>query len=225
MSEENSIQAFRSVPRTGVIYVTTEAARRGFTSGAPDWCNLGQGQPETGDLPGAPARIDGIKIHVEDQEYAPTVGLWELREAIAGMYNDLYRRGMPSKYSAENVCVAGGGRTLLTRAAASLGHINLGHFLPDYTAYEELLDIFKAFTAIPILLEGEKGYAFSSEDLRREILGRGLSAVLLSNPCNPTGKLVHGEEMAKWVGIAERARLRASARRILLSLCVLRRHG
>ena len=29
--------------------------------------------------------------------------------------------------------------------------MNLGHFLPDYTAYEELLDIFKAFTAIPIL--------------------------------------------------------------------------
>ena len=128
--------------------------------------------------------------------------MWELREAIASLYNNLYRRGMPSKYSAENVCVAGGGRTLLTRAAASLGHINLGHFLPDYTAYEELLDIFKAFTAIPILLEGERGYTFSADELRREILGRGLSALLLSNPCNPTGKLVYGDEMARWVGVA-----------------------
>ena len=100
------------------------------------------------------------------------------------------------------MCVSGGGRTALTRAAASLGHVNLGHFLPDYTAYEELLDIFKAFTAIPILLEGDRGYAFSADDLRREILGRGLSALLLSNPCNPTGKLVDGDELERWVAIA-----------------------
>src|SRR5204863_130014 len=84
----------------------------------------------------------------------PVPGIWELREAIAGLYNRLYRRGIPSQYTAENVSVSGGGRASLTRAAASLGHVNLGHFLPDYTAYEELLDIFKAFTAIPILLEG-----------------------------------------------------------------------
>ena len=87
-------------------------------------------------------------------------------------------------------------------APASLGQINLGHFLPDYTAYEELLDIFKAFSPIPILLESERGYAFSPDDLKREILGRGLSAILLSNPCNPTGRLVDGEEMERWVSIA-----------------------
>jgi N-succinyldiaminopimelate aminotransferase len=74
--------------------------------------------------------------------------------------------------------------------------------LPDYTAYEELLDIFKAFTAIPILLEGDRGYAFGVEELRREILGRGLSAILMSNPCNPTGKLVDGQELARWVATA-----------------------
>ncbi|MEI7891899.1 MAG: pyridoxal phosphate-dependent aminotransferase [Myxococcales bacterium] len=194
--------AFRTVPRTGVIYVTTEAQKRGFDPSDPDWCNLGQGQPETGELPGAPPRIQHIEVGVDDQEYAPVAGLWELRETIASLYNTLYRKGLPSLYSAENVCVSGGGRAALTRAAASLGHINLGHFLPDYTAYEELLDIFKAFTAIPILLEGERGYSFTSEDLRREILGRGLSALLLSNPCNPTGKLVDGDELGRWVGTA-----------------------
>ncbi len=194
--------AFRPVPRTGVIYVTTEATRLGFTSKDPEWCNLGQGQPETGEIPGAPPRVTTVDISVDDQDYAPIAGLPELREAIAGLYNRLYRRGMKSQYSAENVCVSGGGRAALTRAAASLGHINLGHFIPDYTAYEELLDIFKAFTAIPILLEPERGYSFTADDLRREVMGRGLSAVLLSNPCNPTGKLVEGEELAKWVGIA-----------------------
>jgi aspartate/methionine/tyrosine aminotransferase len=190
------------VPRTGVIYVTTEAAKLGFRSSDPSWCNLGQGQPETGALPGAPSRVEEVTIAVGDQEYAPVPGHPELREAIASLYNRLYRRGLPSQYSAENVSVSGGGRAALTRAAASLGAVNLGHFLPDYTAYEELLDIFKAFTPIPILLEGERGYAFTVEDLRREVHGRGLSALLLSNPCNPTGKLVQGEELSQWVRTA-----------------------
>jgi N-succinyldiaminopimelate aminotransferase len=194
--------AFRTVPRTGVIYVTTEAARLGFSGESTDWCNLGQGQPETDALVGGPPRIDSLTIGVADHEYAPVAGLWELREAVADMYNRLYRRGMSSKYSAENVAISGGGRSSLTRAAAALGRINLGHFLPDYTAYEELLDIFRLFSPIPILLEAERGYSFSVGDLRREILGRGLSAILLSNPCNPTGKHVRGEELHAWVRTA-----------------------
>jgi len=197
-----AIPAFRPVPRTGVIYVTTEAQRHGFRHGDPDWCNLGQGQPETGPLPGAPPRQATVAIDPNDQEYAPVPGVWELREAVASLYNQLYRRGLPGKYSAENVAISGGGRSALTRAAAALGHINLGHFLPDYTAYEELLDVFRLFSPIPILLDGERGYAFSADDLRREILGRGLSAILVSNPCNPTGKLVSGDDLAAWVAAA-----------------------
>src|SRR5690349_9587238 len=202
MSSESAPQAFRPVPRTGVIFVTTEAQKRGFDPADPDWCNLGQGQPETGDLPGAPPRVQAVAVDPADQEYAPVAGLWELREAIAAHYNRTYRRGLPSKYSAENVCVSGGGRASLTRAAASLGLINLGHFLPDYTAYEELLDIFKAFTAIPILLDPERGYAFGPDALKKEINGLGLSAVLLSNPCNPTGKHIRGEELGRWVELS-----------------------
>jgi hypothetical protein len=196
------VSSFRQVPRTGVIFATAEATRLGFSMQDPEWCNLGQGQPETGPLPGAPERVQAVPVHVDDQEYAPVAGLWELREEVAGLYNRLYRRGMPSRYRAENVSISGGGRAALTRAAASLGHVNLGHFLPDYTAYEELLDLFRNFTPIPILLEGERGYAFTVDDLRREVTGRGLAALLLSNPCNPTGKLVQGDELARWVELA-----------------------
>lgn len=202
LSESESATAIRTVPRTGVIFVTTEAKRRGFDPEDPEWCNLGQGQPETGVLPGAPPRVESIAIDPTDRDYAPVGGIWELREAVASMYNQLYRRGLPSQYTAENVSISSGGRAALTRAAASIARVNLGHFLPDYTAYEELLDIFRAFTAIPILLEGERGYAFSVADLRKEITGRGLGALLVSNPCNPTGKLVHGDELAGWIGLA-----------------------
>jgi aspartate/methionine/tyrosine aminotransferase len=199
---DSALSAFRPVPRTGVIYVMTEAERLGFKMHHADWCNLGQGQPDTGELPGAPARRNQVVIERLDQDYAPVGGLWELREAIASLYNRLLRRGLPSQYSAENVAVSGGGRVSLMRACAAISSINLGHFLPDYTAYEELLDIFRRFTPIPILLDPQSGYCFSAEQLEREILGRGLGAILMSNPCNPTGKLVHGDDLARWVGLA-----------------------
>ncbi|MDH5671410.1 MAG: pyridoxal phosphate-dependent aminotransferase [Myxococcales bacterium] len=198
----SSAEAFRPVPRTGVIYVMTEAERLGFRMHADDWCNLGQGQPDTGLLEGAPERIESVTVGAFDQDYAPIAGLYELREAIADVYNRLLRRGMPSQYTAENVCISGGGRVSLMRCCAAINQINLGHFLPDYTAYEELLDIFRRFTPIPILLDPERGYRFTTEQLRREILGRGLGAILMSNPCNPTGKLVAGEALHDWVAIA-----------------------
>jgi aspartate/methionine/tyrosine aminotransferase len=197
-----SVSAFRPVPRTGVIYVTVEAQARGFRTEDPDWCNLGQGQPETGPLPGAPPRIEQVQIDDLTQEYAPVAGLWEAREAVASLYNDLYRRGLPSKYSAENVALSSGGRVAIMRACAAISQIHLGHFLPDYTAYEELLDIFRRFTPIPILLDPERGYDFSLAELRREISGRGLGALLLSNPCNPTGKAITGPELESWVRTA-----------------------
>jgi N-succinyldiaminopimelate aminotransferase len=197
-----TIPGFRAVPFTGVIFVMAEAARNGYRYGHPDWCNLGQGQPETGPLPGSPARVQRVEIGPADQDYAPIPGLWELRRAVAELYNDLYRQGQPSQYTERNVCICAGGRSSLTRAVAALGEINLGHFLPDYTAYEELLDIFKLFTSIPILLEGSTAYHFGLDDLRREITGRGLSALLLSNPCNPTGKVIQGDELDSWVGVA-----------------------
>jgi aspartate/methionine/tyrosine aminotransferase len=185
-----------------VIYVTAEAMRAGFRPEATDWCNLGQGQPETGPLEGAPPRVTEISIATSDQEYAPVAGLWEAREAVAGLYNELFRRGMPSQYSAENVALSGGGRVSIMRACAAIGQIHLGHFLPDYTAYQELLDIFRRFTPIPILLDPEGGYDFSLAELRREISGRGLGALLLSNPCNPTGKAILGPELEAWVETA-----------------------
>ncbi|MCB0360255.1 MAG: pyridoxal phosphate-dependent aminotransferase, partial [Bdellovibrionales bacterium] len=192
---------FRPVPRTGVIYVMTEARRHGYETGHPDWSNLGQGAPETGPIPGAPERIHSIAITDADHEYSPVDGLPELRDAVAELYNQRFRQGKKSKYTRENVAISSGGRSALTRVVSTLGRTNVGHFLPDYTAYEELLDAFGTFVPIPVLLEPEAQYSFTASDLKKEILGRGLSAVLLSNPCNPTGKLLYDSALEKWVGV------------------------
>lgn len=202
---DKQLAAFRQVPRTGVIYVTVEANKRGFRRD-PGWCNLGQGQPDTGPLPGAPARIENIPVLGDDLDYAPVPGIWELREAVADLYNRMYRRGMPSQYSAENVAICGGGRVSIMRACAAVAPVHLGHFLPDYTAYEELLDVFRRFQPIPIPLDPKEGYEFTTAQLRTEILSRGLGAILMSNACNPTGKLVRGEQLAGWVSAARSLR-------------------
>src|SRR5882724_1258989 len=199
---QNSIPGFRSVPRTGVIYVTHEATRHGFSYGNPAWANLGQGSPETGEIPDAPARITEFKISEASRQYGPVAGNRLLCQAVADFYNATYRRGKKSKYTADNVSIASGGRLALTRLASALGNINMGHFIPDYTAYEELLSVFKAFTPIPILLRAESGYKIAPPDLKEEILGRGLSALLVSNPANPTGQLMAGKELSAWCNLA-----------------------
>ena len=60
---------------------------------------------------------------------------------------------------------------------------------------------FRSFIPIPILLDREQGYRISLETLEREIAGRGLRLVLASNPCNPTGQVVQGQELKSWVDL------------------------
>lgn len=199
------IPGFRQVAQTGVIYVTSQAAARGFTHNDPEWANLGQGSPESGEMAGAPPRIKEHCISTYSHRYAPVAGEKSLRQRIAEYYNETYRQGKSSQYTWENVCIAGGGRQALSRLVAALGNINMGHFLPDYTAYEELLSAFRLFNPIPILLERENNFRIDIDTLKREVLGRGLRCVLISNPCNPTGQIIENEELKQWVDLARSA--------------------
>jgi len=89
-----------------------------------------------------------------------------------------------------------GGRAGLIRIAAVLGQTYLGFCVPDYTAYNEMLSLFRNFSAIPIPLEKEDRYHLHAEKVAEEVR-RGTSVLLTSNPRNPTGMMLANPELAE----------------------------
>ncbi|KAI8063362.1 pyridoxal phosphate-dependent transferase [Gilbertella persicaria] len=187
---------------TGVIYVMDRATKNGYTSTNTEWSNFGQGAPEVGPIEGCMDRPETIDIPHDAYEYAPTSGTTELRTAVANLYNEIYRQGKESKYTHENVCIVPGGRAGLSRIASVIGNVNVGYFLPEYTAYEQMLSVFKRFVPIPATLDEESNYHIDPETIRKEIAGRGLGVIVASNPRNPTGQVIKDEELAELVDIA-----------------------
>ncbi|KAI9666845.1 MAG: hypothetical protein M1829_005648 [Trizodia sp. TS-e1964] len=181
----------------GVIWCTERAYEHGFLESPEEWANLGQGAPEVDDdIVGSFPRPTTIDISMAGREYGPTAGIKPLREAVAHLYNVHHRQGKPSQYTWENVCIVPGGRAGLIRIAAVLNNAYLGFFIPDYTAYNEMLSLFKNFAAIPSLLSHEDGYHIHVEKIGEEIT-RGTSVILTSNPRNPTGRVVRNPELAE----------------------------
>lgn len=183
---------------TGVIYVTDRATSNGFYYGNPEWANMGQGAPEVGDIEGGVPRtlqFDLSQFGEGVHEYAPNTGTMALRKAVANYYNQTFRQHHSKKFDHSNVCIVPGGRAGMTRLAAVIGNVNCGYQLPEYTSYESMLSAFKSLVPIPTVLSEEDRYKLSTEDLRKEIKGRGLSAMIMSNPRNPTGMLIEGQEL------------------------------
>ncbi len=192
----------------GVIFVVAEAHKLGFTNGHPDWSNLGQGQPEVGEMAGAPPRFDTLTIEPEDHAYGPLEGIPELREVVAAHYNRLYRQGKRSQYRADNVAIAQGGRLALTRAMAAIGAVNIGYQLPDYTAYEDMFNThLSRFATIPLRTREEDGFAITPTQLEQVATDSGLGAFVISNPCNPTGNVIQGDDLAAVLDLSRRRRM------------------
>lgn len=108
------------------------------------------------DIEGCFQRPTHIDITVASREYAPTAGIKPLREAVARMYNAHHRQGKPSQYTWENVAIVPGGRAGLIRIAAVLNQAYLGFFIPDYTAYNEMLSLFRNVSRITKLNQRER---------------------------------------------------------------------
>ncbi len=180
-----------------------EAIKLGYYNGNPDWANLGQGEPEVGPLPGAPDRVTEFTIAQGDDRYGPLNGMAALRAAVATHYNRLYRKGKASQYSVENVSIAMGGRLALTRIFSIVGAINLGYKVPEYPAYEALINYqLERITPICIPTLKEDNHAILPSRFEEVIKEYQLGAFLFSNPCNPTGHVINGEALATYIKVA-----------------------
>jgi aspartate/methionine/tyrosine aminotransferase len=185
-----------------VVWTSERAYEHGYLDNPEEWANLGQGAPEVeDDIEGCFHRPDSIPVSMGGREYGPTAGIKPLRVAVARLYNEHHRQGKASQYSWENVCIVPGGRAGLIRIAAVLGHAYLGFFIPDYTAYNEMLSLFRNFGTIPVPLNHDDNYHIHPQKIAEEI-ARGTSVILTSNPRNPTGQVITNPELAQIQDIA-----------------------
>ncbi|CEQ39636.1 SPOSA6832_01201, partial [Sporobolomyces salmonicolor] len=191
---------------TGVMYVSERAGKNGWSAGDPE----GQGAPEVGHIPGSSPRPDLINIAelsasagADVNEYAPTTGVKALREAVAAYYNATYRQGKPSQYTADNVCIVPGGVPEYT-AYVETSSLRSSSLIQGRNSYDQLLSSFRRLVPIPTTLYKEDAYHLNVSTLEQNIKDMGLSAVMLSNPHNPTGQVIHGEELKRLVDIARK---------------------
>lgn len=193
----------RYVPYMGVIWTVNEASKLGFYNGHPDWCNVGQGQPEVGTIDGAPDRIESLKLQPSDAAYGPVGGTLEVREAIADWVNRTYRKGM-SQYTAENVSFACGGRLALTRLYSIFKDgARIAYKNPDYTAYEDYLyPLRHNCELIELRAEEKDGFTVPVERFENFMHDVRPNAFVFSNPCNPTGQVIKDEAMDRYIEAA-----------------------
>ena len=195
----------RYVPYMGVIWTVNEASKLGFYNGHPDWCNVGQGQPEVGTIDGAPDRIESLKLQPSDAAYGPVGGTLEVREAIADWVNRTYRKGM-SQYTAENVSFACGGRLALTRLYSIFKDgARIAYKNPDYTAYEDYLyPLRHNCELIELRAEEKDGFTVPVERFENFMQDVRPNAFVFSNPCNPTGQVIKDEAMDRYIEAARK---------------------
>ena len=154
-------------------------------------------------MDGAPPRLCHIEMQPGDMPTAPSGGPRSLRQAIADHYNRLYREKRASKYGPDNVSVGAGGRLLLSRVFACLAAGKVGYQVPDYTAYQDYFD-YNAGRIEPVLIPTsvENGFGLPAADFDAAVAEQGLAAYLVSNPCNPTGRVIAGDELKAYVSTA-----------------------
>jgi len=85
---------------------------------------------------------------------------------------------------------------------AVLGHLQVGYFVPDYTAYEQCLSLFQRINPTQYVHRNMNEALMPPEEFEFQTIGRGVGAVLMSNPSNPTGQSIEGENLKEYVRIA-----------------------
>jgi len=65
-----------------------------------------------------------------------------------------------------------------------------------------MLSAFKRLVPVPTALEPENNYNLDLGQVRKDIRTQGLAVIILSNPRNPTGQVIEGEDLRELVDIS-----------------------
>ena len=158
--------------------------------------NLGQGFPDFG---WAPEMLEAAARAVREgsNQYAPSRGLPQLREAIAAHYGRHHGWAL----DADNVCVTSGATEAL--AATILASVSDGDevivFTPAYDAYAPLIRR-AGGTVVEVALAPPE-WRIDKDRLAAKVTAR-TRAIIYTNPHNPTGRLYDDAEMEAVASVA-----------------------
>ena len=136
--------------------------------------------------------------------YSHSAGLWELREAFA----EYYKRRQRVDVSPDHVLVTNGASEAILFAFSIV--TNPGDEIlalePFYANYETFARIVGAHL-VPVTRREENGFAIPEEREFSKVISSKTKAIVLSNPCNPTGVVYGRKDMEKLLEIAEKHNL------------------
>jgi aspartate/methionine/tyrosine aminotransferase len=166
-----------------------------------DIISLCAGEPSGGAPSAVSARAAEIHASGMPLTYTPTLGILDLRQAIAGHYKRWYGIDVPAR----NVAVTTGssGAFMLLFLAAFNPGDKVALARPGYPAYKNIL---KALGIDVIELDAGSGSHFqpTPELLEAAVREHGpLAGLVLASPANPTGTMVSRAELAglsNWCG-------------------------
>lgn len=181
----------RRLPERGARFINAQIASHG---GSEKLINLGQGQPEP-----LPAELyPKLILDRSDLPYGPFEGLLETREAIAEFYNTRYRKGL-TPITSDQVMVAPGGRAALARVLHSLALDCVGLISPDYMGFEDLVTMTNGARIHRIEGTCDSLFAFPHERVLDSLEQGSWELLLMSNPCNPTGRVVPAAQLVELI--------------------------
>ena len=151
--------------------------------------NLGQGFPDFG-WPGAILEEASRALREGSNQYAPSRGLPQLRQAIA----DHYRRHFDQPLDPEHVCVTSGATEAIGAmilAAAQPGD-EVIIFTPAYDSYAPMI---RRAGAVPREIALQPPHWGIDRDAIASAITGKTRAIIFNNPQNPTGRLYGLDEL------------------------------
>jgi len=181
------------------IVMDVVARSRELEAAGRDVVHLEIGDPDFA-TPGVIVRAAEAAMDAGDTGYTPSLGLPDLRDAIAVRMREDY-----------NVAVEAGS-VIVTQGTSPAMLLLFGSLLdpgdevimadPCYPAYPNYVN-FLGGVPVPVRVRAEDGFRFRIDEVESAITSR-TKAIMVNSPSNPTGGVLGSDDLTRLAGLAER---------------------